>query len=160
MKCGDPTNPDGPYIRANGRTCERDVKPGFTRCYLHGGGTVTAKIKAEQMLARVRLPAIESLNNIIEQFESLVCQTCGYPMGSTDEKRMIVSACKTVLDRTGMGPNATLTIVPQHDGDLNLELLTQLEREALVGHLVQVKALKETVRARQLSAVTTPTTVN
>ena len=112
------------------------------------------------MMARLRLPAIEILFKIIEQFEQNTCDSCGYPVGDAAEKRMIVGTCRTVLDRAGMGPNATVTIVPQLDGDLNLELLTDPERSSLMEHLSHVRALKEAVRARQIDAVATPTTIN
>src|SRR5262245_50162926 len=131
MKCGDPNNPAGPYITNKGTPCGRDVRPGFTRCNLHGGASPAAKIKAEQMMAQCRLPAIENLFSILEQFSNNTCPTCGYPVGDADEKRMIIRACQTVLDRAGMGPHATLEIARQLDGDINLDAMLPDEKADL-----------------------------
>lgn len=158
MKCGDPTNPAGPYICASGKPCGRDVRPGFTRCNLHGGNSPAAKIKAEQLMAQCRLPAIEALFSILEQFESNMCPSCGYPKGDTDEKRMIVRTCQTILDRAGMGPHSVLEIARQTDGDINLELLTSEERGELLAHLAQIKEIKQNVRTRQQQAASNPST--
>ena len=161
MKCGDPTNPAGPYIKANGQPCGRDVRPGFTRCNLHGGASPAAKIKAEQMMAQCRLPAIEALFSIIEQFSNHTCPTCGFPAGNVDEKRAVIRACQTVLDRAGMGPHTTFEITRQHDGDVNLELLTDEERGQLLAHLAQIKEIKAAVRTRQTQMTAEPsTTIN
>jgi hypothetical protein len=158
MKCGDPTNPAGPYITASGKPCGRDVRPGFTRCNLHGGNSPAAKIKAEQLMAQCRLPAIESLFSIIEQFQENMCPTCGYPKGDSDEKRMIVRTCQTILDRAGMGPHSTLEIARQTDGDINLELLEPDEKATLLSLLAQVKEIKSVVRTRQQAVAANPST--
>lgn len=121
----------------------------MTRCNLHGGANPSAKIKAEQMMAIARLPAIEALYTIIDRFMAQTCAACGYPSGDTDEARAVIQACKTVLDRAGMGPSATLELTKQSDGDINLELLTLEERAALVGLLAQIKEIKDNVRKRQ-----------
>lgn len=156
MKCGDPNNPGGPYIKHNGQPCGREVRPGMTRCNLHGGSNPSAKIKAEQMMAQARLPAIEALFRIVEQFESNPCKTCGFPQGDTDEKRMIIQACKTILDRAGMGPRATLELAKQTDGDLNLELLQPQERSSMLEALAVIKQIKESLRDRQRGVVSSP----
>lgn len=156
MKCGDAINPAGPYICASGRPCGRDVRPGFTRCNLHGGNNPAAKIKAEQLMAQCRMPAIESLFSIIEQFQNNTCATCGFPIGDTDEKRMIVRTCQTILDRSGMGPHAVLEIARQTDGDLNLDALQPGERGELLAHLAQIKEIKDRVRTRQREIAANP----
>lgn len=156
MKCGDPNNPAGPFIKANGSPCQRDVQPGRTRCYLHGGSAPAAKIKAEQMMAQARMPAIEALFRIIEQFEQNPCLTCGFPTGDTDEKRMIIQACRTILDRTGMGPTSTVNVAKQTDGDVDLTLLDELERQQLREHLTAVRALKNAAKERQQQIVADP----
>lgn len=157
MKCGDPTNPAGPYIKANGSPCGRDCKAGFTRCNLHGGANPAAKIKAEQMMAQCRLPAIEALFTIIDQFSENTCPSCGFPKGDADEKRMIIRASQTVLDRAGMGPHSVLEIARQTDGDIDINLLTSDERGELLAHLAQIKEIKANVRARQTAVVADPT---
>lgn len=156
MKCGDPNNPDGPYIKANGQPCGRDVRAGFTRCNLHGGASPAAKIKAEQMMATARMPAVEALYSILEQFSNNTCATCGFPIGDTDEKRMIVRTCQTILDRTGMGPHAVLEIARQSDGDIDLAALLPAERGELLAHLAQIKEIKARVRSRQQQMQQTP----
>lgn len=158
MKCGDALNPAGPYIKANGQPCMRDVRPGSTRCNLHGAGAAAAKIKAEQLMAQCRMPAIEALFNILEQFESNMCATCGYPKGDTDEKRMIVRACQTILDRAGMGPHATLEIARQLDGDINLDAMEPDEKGELLALLAQVREIKQRVKARQQAVLAKPGT--
>jgi hypothetical protein len=158
MKCGDPNNPAGGYICASGKPCGRDVRPGFTRCNLHGGNSPAAKIKAEQLMAQCRLPAIEALFLIIEQFSENMCPTCGFPRGDADEKRTVIRACTTVLDRAGMGPHAVLEIGRQTDGDINLDALTEDERGQLLAHLAQIKEIKATVRARLTAVAANPST--
>jgi len=106
------------------------------------------------MMAACRLPAIENLFSIIDQFSRNPCAICGFPKGDTDEKRMIIRACQTVLDRSGMGPHATLDLVPQTDGDLPLALLTESERGVLLGALAQIKDVKDTIRLRGAESTT------
>lgn len=158
MKCGDPTNPSGPYIKANGQPCGRDCRPGFTRCNLHGGNNPASKIKAEQLMAQARMPAIEALYSILDQFEKVTCPTCGFPTGDTDEKRMIVRTCQTILDRCGMGPHSVLEIARQTDGDIDLSALTPDERGSLLGLLAQIKEIKAAVRERQKQYLSNPST--
>jgi len=159
MKCGDPNNPAGPYIRANGLPCGRDVRPGFTRCNLHGGANPAAKIKAEQMMAQCRLPAIENLFSILEQFAGNTCATCGFPIGDADEKRMIIRACQTVLDRAGMGPHSILEIARQTDGDINMDALLDQEKGELLALLAQIREIKARAKARQTTTVSNPEAV-
>jgi hypothetical protein len=144
MKCFE-----GGGLRANGEPCHRDVKPGFTRCSLHGGQKAGAKIKAELALAVLRVPSIEALHLIIDQFLSDTCPTCNYPKGDAEEKRVIVSTARTILDRTGMGPTSKLELTSQHDGAVNLDLLTTDEKATLLAALAQVRAIKDALRTRQ-----------
>jgi hypothetical protein len=128
----------------------------MTRCSLHGGKGPASIIKAQTMMATARLPAIEALYTILEQFESSRCGLCGFPTGDTDEKRMIIQACRTVLDRCGMGPSQTINTAPQKDADLNIELLTPEERGELYALLAQVNELRARVHQRQTQIVSTP----
>ena len=157
MKCGDPNNPGGAYLIAHtGLPCKNDVSPGKTRCHLHGGAGLSAKIKAEQMMAQCRMPAIEALFSILAQFSRASCSLCGFPVGDADEKRMVIQACRTVLDRAGLGPSAQLTITPQSDGDVNLDLLTDLERADLLHALARVRDIKAILKIRMLSMTANP----
>lgn len=150
-KCGDFGG-----LNAVGDPCKRDVKPGMTRCNLHGGASPASKIKAEQAMALLRMPAIETLYRIVEQAERNTCTSCGYPTGDTDEKRMLVRACQTILDRAGMGPHATLELTTQSDGPMNFDLLTLEERAELLELIARMKALKATLRARQMGELANP----
>lgn len=140
MKCGRP--------KTNGQPCNRDVAPGFTACNLHGGANPAAKIKAEQMLAQARLPACEVLYDIIDRFQADMCPACGHPSGDVDEIKAVTRAAQVILDRTGLGPRATLEVTRQSDGDLDLDLLTDDEVARLDYHLEQIKQLKSAVHDR------------
>lgn len=141
MKCGAPR-------ASTGDPCQRDVAPGFTRCNLHGGANPSAKIKAEQALAQARLPACEALFDIIEKWDRARCPTCGFPSGDTDVQKVIIRAAQVILDRTGLGPRATLELAKQSDGDLDLDLLTDAEMAELDALLGQVRTLKTQIKMR------------
>jgi hypothetical protein len=128
---------------------------------MHGGAGPSAKTKAEAALALARMPAIEALYRstevlriTVEQFMEDTCATCGYPKGDADEKKMLIRACRnlasvctSVLDRTGMGPHASLEI-KQNDGDLDPRTFTDDERQNMVALLAQLKTQKQAIRAR------------
>lgn len=143
-----PTCGENGGLTVHGKPCSRGCNPGYTRCNLHGGASPVARIKAEQALAQARLPACEALYTIIERWATATCPTCGFPKGDNDETRSIIRAAQVILDRTGLGPHATLELVPQSDGDLNLDLMMDEER-AEFAHLVnQFQRLKAAVKAR------------
>ena len=134
-------------LTARGTTCNRPCRPGFTRCYMHGGQGPSAKVKAENALALLRMPAIETLYNLLEQFDANTCIMCGYPEGTLKEKRFAAAICKTILDRTGLGPRSTLEI-KQTDGDLDLQALRDDEKQELVIALVALRKVKDKIRKR------------
>lgn len=149
-------------IRTNGIQCKREVKPGFTTCYMHGGATPTAKIKAEHYMALLRFPAIEVLQNALESLNSIMdrhreptCAACGYPdKGDIDEQESVIKACvgaartcAMILDRTGLGPTSTLE-VKQSEGTLDLRLLTPEEKARMIGVLTELRELKADVFRR------------
>lgn len=164
MKCGDPTNPGGVGIKANGDPCPNNVVPGTFRCHLHGGKAPTAKTKSETALALIRHPSIEilwtallTLNEMLLQAQLPTCAACGYPVKDNDEKDTIVktafSTAKTVqmiLDRTGLGPTSKLE-VKQSDGDIDLQSMTLEERGEMIALLAQLKALKQRIRDRVMA---------
>lgn len=141
-----------------GKSCGRNVAPGFTVCNLHGGNLPAAKAAAEKALALSRMPAITALNAIIEQFNDETCVACGYPSGDPDAQRPVIRASEAVLNRTGFGPHS-ITEVRQHDGWMDIKHLTDDEREALLPLLAQLKALKERIRLRVQPAPSTPNSV-
>src|SRR4051812_22819568 len=81
-----------------GRQCGRSVAVGYTVCNFHGGANPAAKQAAERALAVARMPAIEALLMIVEQFLEVTCATCGYPRHDSDEQRVVVRAAQTILD--------------------------------------------------------------
>jgi len=135
------------HIKENGTQCQRRTKTGFTVCNLHGGNAPSAKHAAERALAFARMPAVEALLAIVEQFNETTCATCGYPSGDTDAQRAVIQASRAILDRTGMGPHSILE-VKQSDGELNLAHMTDEERAEAMHLVARLKALKARIRAR------------
>jgi hypothetical protein len=167
--CGDPSNPGGIGRRENGDPCSNRVMHGTTRCALHGGKSPTAQYKAQQMMALLRIPAIEvqytaldALNLTIEQLLEDTCAACGYPKGDIEDKEALIKACvgatksvQLILDRTGLGPRSTLE-VRQSDGDLDLKAMTPDERSRMVALLAQLRALKGEIRQRIMHGIANP----
>lgn len=130
-----------------GEQCKRNVKFGWNYCNLHGGANPASKAAAERAFAMARMPAIESLISIIEQFNDETCPTCNYPSGDEKTQRVVVRAAQVVLDRTGFGPHATLDVkTPATVVDLKHWL--PAERDELRFHLKAIKELKARVAAR------------
>lgn len=112
-------------------------------------------------MALLRMPAIEGLyyvletcRDALEQWASNRCPTCGYPSGDLDtlhamskQAAVLAKTCQVVLDRTELGPRATLE-VKQVDGDLDLKLLTDQERERMMVALTEFERVKGDVRRR------------
>lgn len=140
MKCG--------AAKTNGLPCQRGCSPGMTRCNLHGGANPAAKIKSEQMLAQARLPACEALFEIIDTWSREVCPTCEHPSADIDQMKVIIRAAQVILDRSGLGPRATVEITKQSDGDLDLDLLTDGEMAEMDRLLEAIKELKSQIRLR------------
>src|SRR5438132_4002608 len=111
----------GATSRTTGGPCKRNCALGFTRCYLHGGASPGAKAAAERALALARLPAIEALHQIIADWEATGCESCG--LHSMDDRTLapLIRACQLVLDRTGMGPRATVEVTPSEGSELDLD---------------------------------------
>lgn len=139
---------DNGGLRANGDPCKRGLQPGFTRCALHGGKALSAKVKAEHALAIARLPACEALFTILDQWEQARCLSCGYPSGDVDTLKMITRTCQVILDRTGMGPRSTVEHLDKREDDFNLELLLPHELDEFDALLANMTAFKERVRLR------------
>lgn len=170
MLCGDPNNPNGPGLSANGNPCKQPCVPGQNRCYVHFKNNAIAKIKAEQTMALLRMPAIEVLynsmqaaNELLEQFVEVTCVTCGYPSGDNDEKeahiraiRTAAQTCASILDRCGMAPR-TVFEVQQTDGDLDLSLCTDSEMERMMAALAEYESVKQEMRNRLNGIANGPT---
>src|SRR5882672_9624033 len=97
-------------LTSRGTPCKRQCVPGLTVCNMHGGNSPQAKAKAENMLAQARIPGIEALHEIINQFLEHTCAACGYPTGDSEQQRTVIAAAKVVLDRTQMGPSSTVHV--------------------------------------------------
>jgi len=116
---------------------------------MHGGNSPQAKAKAENMLAQARIPGIEALHEIINQFLEHTCAACGYPTGDSEQQRTVIAAAKVVLDRTQMGPSSTVHVNANGtESDLSLATLTDDERAELACLVGQLTALKARVKAR------------
>jgi hypothetical protein len=137
----------------DGRPCEREVAPGFTACPTHSAmkneRTPSLKFKSQQALAGAVMPAIEGLHTVLNQYMADACPSCGYPKKDAEETRLFIVTCKTILDRTGFGRTLKMELTSQSDGDIDVALLNDSEREQLIAHLAEVKRLKAMIRARQ-----------
>jgi hypothetical protein len=83
------------------------VAPGFTRCRLHGGDSPLARQAAQETLAAAALPAAAVLFDILDQWRRTKCPVCGMPTGDPSP---VIRAATAVLDRTGLGPSASLSV--------------------------------------------------
>lgn len=144
--CGSEHNPGGQFVKANGRPCGARVIAGHTRCYIHGAASIGSKLKAEQTMALLRMPAIEALFRLLEKLEEPTCPTCGYPVHDGEDQKLLLATAKAVLDRTGLHPKVAVEHVRQSDGDLDLALLNEHQRGRLVAALTAIKEVKEEVR--------------
>lgn len=143
MTCGDNGG-----RKWNGDPCERHPSKGFLRCFQHGGKNPGTKVEAELALAKLRMPAIAALFDVIEQLTHGTCLACGFPTGDIEEKKLLVHTAAKILDRTGFGPGSKIELTSQSDGAVNLDLLEKDELDALLPSLAVVKAIKERLRAR------------
>ena len=135
-----------------GNPCQRNVSPGFTVCSIHGAAAPEAIIKAQNAMAVARMPAVEALHLIIEQWMESTCAACGYPSGDSENQRVVIAAAKTVLDRAGMGPHSTVDVRSSSDADLELARWTTDEKAELAVLAAQLKDLKARVNARIFGA--------
>lgn len=143
LKCGS-------LHTSHGLPCLRNRVPGLTTCYTHGARLPQNIAKAEKLLAVARLPSIEALLIILDQFnQTAQCHECGFPNHSVDEKRMVERVARTVLDRTGLGPKATLEVkTPEAAGALDVSAMNAGELAELDTLLASMEALKKRVMSR------------
>ena len=90
-----------------GERCKRIPIPGGNVCTIHGGKSPLAIAAANQALLAARVPAAELLFEVIEWWRRTTCETCGLPKGDPSPA---IRAAIAVLDRTGLGPTANLTV--------------------------------------------------
>lgn len=114
---------------------------------MHGGATPVAKIKAEASLAMGRMPAIETLVEMVEQYHETTCAACGFPDHNLKEKKFVASIARIILDRTGLHPRVGVDV---NTGEMEVDpkLYTMEEKQELVALLAQVRAIKEGAKAR------------
>jgi len=65
-----------------------------------------------QAIARKRLlslvePAIDALDEVVERYRATRCPTCGLPTGDPGP---VIRIAQLALDRSGLGPSATLSV--------------------------------------------------
>ncbi len=102
-------DPKGPArCRATSKThggqCKQPPIPGGTVCHYHGGAAPQVKLKAEQRLARLEVPAIDTMAYLMEQAHA-------YPSTA-------YQAARDVLDR--VRGKAAETVRQEHSGVLVL----------------------------------------
>lgn len=139
----------GSLQTANGMPCRRRPPVGFTVCIRHGARAPQNIAKAERLLAAARVPAISGVMDIIDQWAEDTCKECGYPRrGDSEQQRTIIQAAKTVLDRAGLGPRATLDIRSKPDPGVDVSKLTESEAKELEQLLDAVETFKARVKVR------------
>lgn len=148
-KCGDTGG-----LNRWGDPCKREVAEGYTRCAQHGAKSPSAIAKAEQALALARMPAIEHLYDMLEQYAKDTCPTCNYPRRDSEQARVELALCKAVLDRTGLPPRVGIEVTTKNEDGLNMDLLTTEERTEVFSMASRMKAIKAAVRARTLGTLT------
>jgi hypothetical protein len=108
-----------------GERCRRQPIAGGAICVMHGGRAPQVLAAAKLRLLEVVEPAIARLLRFIEAPPGQ-CDVCG----RCDDTSAIVSAIRTVLDRSGLGPSASLTVTaapPDETPHTTEELLARAE---------------------------------
>lgn len=118
-----------------GERCARSPVIGATTCIMHGGATPLSRQAAQRRLAALVEPAIEALFSVLDSVGPR-CEHCG----RSDADANLITAAKTVLDRTGYAPRMQITLQqPERNfADLSVDaLITELERM-----LTEARAMK------------------
>jgi len=89
-----------------GERCRRAPILGGTVCSMHGGNAPQVKEAAMRTLLAARDRAAAYLFRVLEPHPP--CPHCG--RSDADRDPVVVRAAQIVLDRTGLGPSAKLTI--------------------------------------------------
>lgn len=97
-----------------GEPCRRAPILGGTVCAVHGGKAPQVIAAARLKLLRGRDLAIDALLRALDGDDS-PCATCG--RSNSDRDPAVIRAAQIVLDRTGFGPSASLTITPAPAAD-------------------------------------------
>ncbi len=132
----------------SGERCRRQPIPGGTVCAVHGGKAPQTVAAAKLRLLEAVEPAIARLLRFIETPPGL-CDVCG----RSDDTAAIVSAIRTVLDRAGLGPTATMQVTttePSHGEYADMsedELIAHLEET-----LESARAIRD-LKQRQFDAI-------
>ncbi len=91
-----------------GQRCGLAPIPGGPVCTLHGGKAPQVVASAQRRLLAGADLAIDYLLNLLEPKPP--CDKCG--RSEADRDPVVVKACQLVLDRSGFGPTASLTVSP------------------------------------------------
>lgn len=93
-------------------------------CRNHGGASPQAKKSAKERLMTLVDPAIDALLRALKSRPA--CMACG--RSDADRDPVVIRASQIVLDRTGHGPKATLSLGKSEDDDARwMEFLTDDE---------------------------------
>lgn len=138
----------GSLQTSDGLPCRRWPKLGYTVCRKHGERAPNTVKKAERALAVARMPAIEWIRDALDQATEETCNECGFPRHGLKERKRIDMLAFKLLDRTGLGPKATLDINPRSETVFDVSVLTVEEAFELDQLLEVMEAFKTRVVAR------------
>jgi hypothetical protein len=99
---------------------------------MHGGKAPAVQRAARERLMALVDPAIDALLRAMNAADT--CEHCG----RSSDMSVMVRAARTILDRCGLGPNATLTIEPPRPkvSDVDLDDCLSLEDLELVEQIL------------------------
>lgn len=115
---------DSPYVRealgetarqctatakGTGERCTRSAILGGFVCPMHGGKVPVVMKTARERLLAMCDPALDALFRVLKS-HGPACEVCGRSDGDRDPA--VIRAAQIVLDRTGFGPSAHLTVAP------------------------------------------------
>lgn len=123
-----------------GERCKRAPIPGGTVCILHGGGVSHVKEAAHRRLLAMIEPLTDIIDEHVERFNGSRCPTCGGPTGDIAP---IIKMWQLVMDRIGLGPQATLSL--QRDTNTQLE---DASLDDLLAKLHELKTQEDALNAR------------
>lgn len=132
----------------DGLPCRRSPRFGYPVCRKHGERAPQTIKKAERALATARMPAIEWIMDALDHANEETCDTCGFPRHGLKERKRIDQLAFKLLDRTGLGPRATLDINPAGNEVVDVSAFNEEEMVVLDRLLQDMEELKTRVRAR------------
>lgn len=90
-----------------GEQCGLAPIAGGAVCALHGGRAPQVRAKAQARLLSLVEPVLTVFEEIVESWRNTRCDKCGQP---TADPGPVIRVGQLVLDRSGFGPSAHLTV--------------------------------------------------